>query len=108
VRFWVGFDVGKAFHWICVLDGEGEEVLSRRVEATEEDLEAVCSEVERLGGERTVGLDLVGGPATLLEAILLERGESVFHVPGVAVNRARDAYPGETKTDARDARVIAD
>jgi transposase len=108
VRFWVGFDVGKAFHWICVLDGEGEEVLSRRVEATEEDLEAVCSEVEWLGGERTVGLDLVGGPATLLEAILLERGESVFHVPGVAVNRARDAYPGETKTDARDARVIAD
>jgi transposase len=108
VRYWVGFDVGKAFHWICVLDGEGEEVLSRRVEATEEDLEAVCSEVERLGGERTVGLDLVGGPATLLEAILLERGESVFHVPGVAVNRARDAYPGETKTDARDARVIAD
>ncbi len=108
MRYWVGFDVGKSSHWICVLDGEGEEVLSRRVEPTEEDLEAVCSEVERLGGERTVGLDLVGGPATLLEAILLERGESVFHVPGVAVNRARDAYPGEAKTDARDARIIAD
>jgi len=108
VRYWVGFDVGKAFHWVCVLDGEGEEVLSRKVEAVEEDLESICSEVERLGGERTVGLDLVGGPATLLEAILIERGERVFHVPGVAVNRARDAYPGETKTDARDARVIAD
>lgn len=108
MRYWVGFDVGKGFHWVCVLDGEGEEVLSRRVEPTEEDLEAICSEVERLGGERTFGLDLVGGPATLLEAILLERGESVFHVPGVAVNRARDAYPGEAKTDARDARVIAD
>ena len=24
------------------------------------------------------------------------------------MNRARDAYPGEAKTDARDARVIAD
>jgi transposase len=39
MRYWVGFDVGNAFHWICVLDQEGEEVLSRRVEATEEDLE---------------------------------------------------------------------
>lgn len=108
MRYWVGFDVGKAFHWVCVLDGEGEEVLSRRVEAAEEGLETACSEIEALGGERTVGLDLMGGPATLLEAILLERGEKVFHVPGVAVNRARDAYASEAKTDARDARVIAD
>src|SRR5215212_7655347 len=54
------------------------------------------------------GIDLMGGPATLLEAILLERGEKIFHVPGIAVNRARDAYPGESKSDARDARVIAD
>ena len=56
MHYWVGFDVGKAFHWVCVLDGEGEEVLSRKVEAVEEDLETICSEVERLGGERTVGL----------------------------------------------------
>jgi transposase len=108
VRYWVGFDVGKAFHWVIALDGEGEEVLSRRVEASEEDLEAACSEIAALGGDRVVGLDLMGGPATLLEAVLLERGEKLFHVPGIAVNRARDAYPGESKSDARDARVIAD
>ena len=106
--YWVGFDVGKVFHWVCVLDNEGKEVLSRRVEATEEDLEPSCSEIEQLGGERTVGIDLLGGPATLLEAVLLERGESVFHVPGIAVNRARDAYPGEAKSDSKDTHVIAD
>ena len=105
---WVGFDVGKASHWVCVLDGEGEEVLSRRVEASEWDLEAACSEIAALSGECVVGIDLMGGPATFLEAVLLGRGERVFHVPGIAVNRARDAYPGETKSDARDARVIAD
>jgi hypothetical protein len=108
MRYWVGFDVGKAFHWVCVLDNEGKEVLSRRVEATEEDLQASCKEIERLGGERTVGIDLLGGPATLLEAVLLGGGESVFHVPGIAVNRARDAYPGEAKSDSKDAHVIAD
>jgi transposase len=105
---WIGFDVGKAFHWVCVLDDEGEEVLSRRVEATEEDLEAACSQIEALGEDRAVGIDLMGGPATLLEAILLGRGERLLHVPGIALNRARDAYPGESKSDARDARVIAD
>jgi hypothetical protein len=108
MRYWVGFDVGKAFHWLCVLDEEGGEVLSRRVEATEEDLEASCSELERLGGERTVGIDLLSGPATLLEAVLLGRGQRIFHVPGIAVNRARDAYPGEAKSDSKDAHVIAD
>jgi len=85
--YWVGFDVGKVFHWVCVLDNEGKEVLCRRVEATEEDLEPSCSQIEQLGGERTVGIDLLGGPATLLEAVLLERGESVFHVPGIPLNR---------------------
>jgi transposase len=108
MRYWAGFDVGKAFHWLCVLDEEGEEVLSHRVEATEEDLEAACSEIERLAGECEVGIDLLGGPATLLEAVLLGRGQRLFHVPGIAVNRARDAYPGEAKSDAKDAHVIAD
>jgi hypothetical protein len=83
-------------------------LLSRRVEATEENLEAAPSQVERLGGERTFGIDLLGGPATLLEAVLLGRGETIFHVPGIAVNRARDAYPGEAKSDSKDVRVIAD
>jgi hypothetical protein len=95
VRFWVGCDVAKASHWVCILDDEGEVVLSRKVEATEKDLEVLCWEIARLGGERVVGIDLVGGPATLLETLLLERGERLFHVPGVAVNRARDAYRGE-------------
>lgn len=93
-RFWVGFDVGKASHWVSVLNDEGEEVLSRRVEASEEDIEASISEIERLcsTGERSVGLDLTGGPATLLEAILLGRGERVLRVSGLAVSRARESY----------------
>jgi transposase len=110
-RFWVGFDVGKASHWVCVLDDEGDRLLSRRVEATEANIEAALSEIERLcgRGERMVGLDLTGGPATLLEAILLGRGERVFRVSGIAVNRAREAYVGgERKSDSGDARVIAD
>ena len=38
--------MGKASHWVCVLDEEGEVVLSRRVKATERDVEECCSEIE--------------------------------------------------------------
>ena len=108
MRYWIGFDVGKAFHWVCVLDEEGEVILSHRVEATERDMENCCQEIESLGGERRFGIDLLGGPAALLEAVLLDRGERVFYLPGTAVNRARDGYRGEHKSDRTDAKVIAD
>lgn len=109
MKFWAGFDVGKAFHWLCVLDGEGERVLSRRVEATEEEIGEALEELARLGDDTVFGLDMAGGPATLLASMLLERGERVLFVPGMAVNRSREAYSGgERKSDPGDARVIAD
>jgi transposase len=111
MRHYVGFDVGKGAHWVCVLDGEGEVLLSRRVEATEEALGVLCSEIAALGvsDERIVGIDLIGGPAALLEAMLLGRGEKVRYLPGTAVNKARDSYAGgEQKSDLKDAFVIAD
>jgi len=67
-----------------LLDEEDEVILSRRIEAMEEALEAACSEIAALGvsDERVVGIDLTGGPGTLLEAVLLGRGEEVRYVPG--------------------------
>ena len=109
MTFWVGFDVGKTFHWVSVLDDAGEMVLSRRVEATEQDLEVACSQIAGLSEERKVALDILGGPATLLLALLAERGEQIFYLPGLAVNRVREAYRGgEHKSDRNDAFVIAD
>jgi len=109
MTFWVGFDVGKTFHWVSVLDDAGEVVLSRRVEATEQGLEAACSQIAGLSEERKVALDVLGGPATLLLALLAERGEQIFYLPGIAVNRARETYRGgEHKSDRGDALVIAD
>ena len=109
MTFWVGFDVGKTFHWLSVLDDAGEVVISRRVEATVQGLEAACSQIAGLSEERKVALDVLGGPATLLLTLLAERGEQIFHLPGLAVNRAREAYRGgEHKSDRSDALVIAD
>ena len=52
--------------------------------------------------------DQPGGSAALLLALLWERDQRVLYIPGLTVDRARDAYRGESKTDARDAHVIAD
>ena len=53
-------------------------------------------------------IDQPGGSAALLLALLWERDQKVLYVPGLAVDRAREAYPGESKTDARDAYIIAE
>ena len=45
--------------------------------------------------------------AALLLALLWERNQRVYYVPGLSVDRARDTYRGESNTDARDAHVIA-
>jgi transposase len=39
---------------------------------------------------------------------LWEREQKVIYIPGLSVDRARDGYRGESKTDAKDARIIAD
>jgi transposase len=43
-----------------------------------------------------------------LLALLWEKGQKVIYVPGLTVERSRDAYRGESKTDAKDAHIIAD
>jgi hypothetical protein len=53
-------------------------------------------------------VDQPGGSAALLIGLLWERDQRVLYIPGLSVNRASDTYRGESNTDARDDRVIAD
>jgi Transposase len=107
-KAWAGVDVGKGFHWAHVVDVRGTELLSRRVENDESDLLALIDEALSLAGEVAWAVDQPGGGAALLLALLWERGQDVCYVPGLSVDRARDGYRGECKTDRKDARVIAD
>jgi transposase len=109
-RVWAGIDVGKEVHWAHVLDASGAQLLSRKVENDEADLLGLIDEVLNLAerGQAVWAIDQPGGSAALLLALLWERDQRVVYLPGLAVDRARDAYPGESKTDARDAHLIAD
>lgn len=109
----VGIDVAKETHWVEIKVAESGKVLaSYPVEnmpaAIAELIEAIQA-AEGEHGPARVGLDLLGGVATLLEAMLLEAGLTVVHVPGVTVSEARrGTVGGEQKSDPKDARVIAD
>src|SRR5215210_7858653 len=107
-KVWVGIDAGKEVHWAHVLDASGTKILSRRVENDESDLSGLIDEVLALSEQAVWAVDQPGGSAALLLALLWERNQRVLYLPGLAVERARDAYPGESKTDARDAHLIAD
>ena len=108
----VGIDVAKEFHWTTAVDEQSGELLSRRVDNDPASIQTLLDELEQLQAERgplVIGIDVVGGIASLLGAMLADAGLRLVHVPGLAVNRARQGTRGgEHKSDPRDAKVIAE
>jgi transposase len=107
VNVWVGLDVGKENHFAEVLDDAGERIFGRAVANDEAALEALLDRASQHG---TVGLviDQPGSIAQLTLAVAARRQIPVAYVPGLVMRRAADLYPGEAKTDKRDAFIIAD
>jgi transposase len=109
MRFSIGIDIAKEVHWISAMNELGEVVIDHALRNEPEPVAEFVEELRTLGGERRIGIDIMGGIASLLTTALLEAGECVVHVTGIAVNRARQGTRGgETKSDPRDARAIAD
>ena len=108
-QLWAGVDVGKEHHWICVLDASGTVVLSRRCDNDEATIRAVITEIDALGETVSWTVDLTTAYVTLLLTVLADAGKPVRYLSGRSVWQASSVYRGgEAKTDARDARVIAD
>jgi transposase len=107
VEVWVGLDVGKEEHFAEVLDDSGERLFARSIVNDQAALEGL---LDRASGHGTVGLviDQPGSIAQLALAVARSRSVPVAYVPGLVMRRAADLYPGEAKTDQRDAYVIAD
>jgi transposase len=107
VNVWIGLDVGKEEHFAEVLDDAGDRLFAKSVVNDQAALEAL---LDRASAHGTVGLviDQPGSIAQLALAIARQREVPVAYVPGLVMRRAADLYPGEAKTDRRDAYVIAD
>jgi len=107
VDVWVGLDVGKGEHFADVLDNDGERLFARAVANGQADLEALLDRARQHGAPGLV-IDQPGSIAQLALAVAARRGTPVAYVPGLVMRRAADLYPGEAKTDRRDAYVLAD
>lgn len=108
VQIWAGTDIGKTHHHCVVLDAEGRRLLSRRVLNDEPQLLDLLGDVLALDEDVVWAVDVADGMAALWINVLLNHGQRLVYLPGLAVNRASAGYRGMGKTDAKDATVIAD
>ncbi|MEV0058023.1 IS110 family transposase [Saccharopolyspora shandongensis] len=105
---WVGIDVGKHTHHACVVDETGKVVFQQKVVNSQAAIEALIARAAKKAAEVVWAVDMTSGATGLLLALLLATGQPVVYVPGRLVNRMAGAFAGEGKTDAKDARTIAE
>jgi transposase len=107
VAVFIGVDVGKGEHHAVALDRAGKRLLDRALPNDEARIREILAELEHHGRILVV----VDQPATigaLPVAVAQAAGTLVGYLPGLAMRRIADLHPGEAKTDARDAFIIAD
>ncbi|MDQ1304344.1 MAG: hypothetical protein QG671_171 [Actinomycetota bacterium] len=102
-----GVDVGKSEHHACALDPAGKRLHDKPLPNDEAALAGVLSRL-KAHGRVLVVVDQPAAIGALVIAVARSLGIEVGYLPGLAMRRIADLYPGEGKTDARDAFVIAD
>lgn len=106
-----GLDVGKSAHHATALDPGGRRLVDRTVTNDEPDLRALLTDLTRHAGTAERVLVVVDQPASvgsLPVAVARAAGVTIAYLPGLTMRRLADLHPGQAKTDARDAYVIAD
>jgi transposase len=102
-----GLDVGKSEHHACALDATGKRLHDKALPNDEAALRAVFGRLSEHGRVLVV-VDQPASIGALAVAVARELGVEVAYLPGLAMRRIADLHPGQSKTDARDAHVIAD
>jgi len=107
---WSGIDAGKRSHHCVVMDDDGTVLLSTKVDNDEAALLDLITSVllEAAGRDVCWAVDLTDGGAALLIGMLAAHGQQLLYLPGRIVHHAAATYRGDGKTDAKDARIIAD
>ncbi|SED59116.1 IS110 family transposase [Streptomyces sp. Ag109_O5-10] len=104
----LGLDVGKSNHHGHGLTPAGKKVFDKGLPNGEPQLRAVFDKLKAKFGTVLVIVDQPASIGALPLTVARDAGCQVAYLPGLAMRRIADLYPGEAKTDARDAAVIAD
>lgn len=110
-RLFVGFDVGKSFHAAYARDASGRRVASGRVDNEEAAIDAFLRRaIERSGADPSLVLVCVDQRRSVGTTVVrraLAAGCEVAYITGKREKRARELFPGVSKSDRKDAEVIA-
>ena len=107
IAVYLGLDVGKGEHHAVALTPAGKTMHDKALPNSEPKLRALFAKLARHGRVLVV-VDQPASIGALPVTVARDAGCTVAYLPGLTMRRIADLYPGEAKTDARDARVIAD
>lgn len=108
VGVFLGLDVGKSAHHGHGLTPAGKKVFDKPLPNSEPKLRAVFDKPAANFRNVLVIVDQPASIGALPLTVARDAGCKVAYLPGLAMRRIADLYPGEAKTDAKDAAVIAD
>lgn len=103
---YLGIDVGKTFHHAVALSRGGETVLDQRLPNDETEIREVISSLRQRGTVLLV-VDQPSDIGAFPVAVARSEGVQVAYLPGTAMRRIADLHVGQSKSDQRDALVIA-
>ncbi|MFF1269389.1 IS110 family transposase [Streptomyces anulatus] len=104
----LGLDVGKTAHHGHGLTPTGKKVFDKPLPNSQPKLRAVFDKPAAKFDTVLVIVDQPVSIGALCLTVARDAGCKVAYLPGLAMRRIADLYPGEAKTDAKDVAVIAD
>lgn len=108
IGVFLGLDVGKGEHHATAVTPAGKKAFDKRLPNSEPKLREMFGKLQAKHGTVLVVVDQPASIGALPLAVARDMGCAVAYLPGLTMRRIADLYPGEAKTDARDAFVIAD
>ncbi|TXS74797.1 IS110 family transposase [Corynebacterium sp. LK11] len=103
----IGLDVGKTDHHASALTTTGERIYDKPLPQDEAAQREILASMQAHGGVLMV-VDQPNTIGALPIAVARDCGCTVGDLPDLAMRKAADLYPGRSKTDRRDAFIIAD
>lgn len=106
-QIYLGLDVGKSEHWACALTQDGQVIWNKPLPNDQDRLEEIYKALLSQG-ELLVVVDQPATIGALAIAVAQHMDIPVAYLPGLTMRRIADLYPGDAKTDQKDAFIIAD
>lgn len=107
-QLYLRIDVGKTDHHATGLSAVGSVAYDKPLPQSEPKIRALLQELTVAHGAVLVVVDQPKTIGALVIAVAQDLGIDVAYLPGLAMARVADLHPGQAKTDARDAFIIAE